>query len=95
METLIALGSISAFALFLFFVVRYSIEYYQGKLDMVDMVDMAIMDINEALTSASIIVLVVTIGKYFEGKVKRKIAKLTEKIFPESTLFKEMQVRYV
>jgi hypothetical protein len=92
METLIALGSISAFALFLFFVVRYSIEYYQGTLDMVDM---AIMDINEALTSASIIVLVVTIGKYFEGKVKRKIAKLTEKIFPESTLFKEMQVKYV
>jgi cation transport ATPase len=92
METLIALGSISAFALFLFFVIRYSIEYYQGTLHMVDM---AIMDINEALTSASIIVLVVTIGKYFEGKVKRKIAKLTEKIFPESTLFKEMQVRYV
>jgi hypothetical protein len=41
------------------------------------MVDMAIMDINEALTSASIIVLVVTVGKYFEGKVKQKIAKLT------------------
>jgi hypothetical protein len=56
---------------------------------------MAIMDINEALTSASIIVLVVTIGKYFEGKVKRKIAKLTEKIFPESTLFKVMKVKYV
>jgi hypothetical protein len=31
---------------------------------------MAIMDINDSLTSASIIVLVVTIGKYFEGKVK-------------------------
>lgn len=34
------------------------------------MPSMAIMDINDSLTSASIIVLVVTIGKYFEGKVK-------------------------
>jgi hypothetical protein len=41
------------------------------------MVSMAIMDINEALTSASIIVLVVTIGNSFEKKVKRKIINLT------------------
>ena len=34
---------------------------------------MAIMDINEALTSASIIILVVTVGKHFEDRVKRKI----------------------
>jgi hypothetical protein len=34
---------------------------------------MAIMDINDALTSASIIILVVNIGKFFEHKVKRKI----------------------
>jgi hypothetical protein len=64
--------------------VRYSIEYFNGE---IEMMSMAIMDINEALTSASIIVLVVTVGKYFEGKVKSKIAKLTEEIFPESTLF--------
>ena len=37
----------------------------------------AIMDINDALTSSAIIVLVVTIGKYFEGKVKEKIEKMT------------------
>ena len=67
METLIALGSISAFALFLFFLGRYTIEYVN---DQITMPTMAIMDINDSLTSASIIVLVVTIGKYFEGKVK-------------------------
>lgn len=39
----------------------------------VDMLEMKIMDINDALTSASIIVLVVNIGKYLEHKVKRKI----------------------
>jgi cation transport ATPase len=43
METLIALGSISAFALFMFFMVRYSVEYYHGSHVMVSM---AIMDIN-------------------------------------------------
>lgn len=73
METLIALGSISAFLLFLFFIVKYWIEYSTtgaaaGK---------AIMDVNEALTSASIVVLVVTIGKYFEEQIKRRISKLT------------------
>jgi len=67
METLIALGSISAFALFLFFLGRYTIEYVN---DQINMPHKAIMDINDSLTSASIIVLVVTIGKYFEGKVK-------------------------
>ena len=40
------------------------------------------MEINDALASSSIIVLVVTIGKYFEGKVKKKIERMTERIFP-------------
>lgn len=39
--------------------------------------------------------LVVTVGKYFEGEVKKKISKLTEAIFPESTLFENMKVNYV
>jgi len=38
-----------------------------------EMAHMAVMDINDALTSASIIVLVVNVGKYLEHKVKRKI----------------------
>ena len=36
------------------------------------------MDINHSLTSASIIVLVVTIGKYLERKAKLRIEKMTE-----------------
>ena len=59
METLIALGSLSAFGLSLFFLFRYTFERTVHK-------HKAIMDINHALTSASIIVLVVTIGKYLE-----------------------------
>jgi hypothetical protein len=50
------------------------------------------MDINDALTSASIIVLVVNVGKYLEHQVKRKIEAMTEKIFPKSTLFANMKV---
>ena len=53
------------------------------------------MDINDALTSACIIVLVVTIGKHFESKVKAKISKMTEDIFPESTLFANMNIDYI
>jgi P-type Cu+ transporter len=55
----------------------------------------AIMDINDALTSASIIVLVVTVGKYVERQAKLKIEKMTDEIFPESVLFKDMSVTYV
>lgn len=58
METLIALGSVSAFGLSAFFLVRYTLLG-------VEHLHMAIMDINDALTSASVIVLTVTIGKHF------------------------------
>lgn len=75
METLIALGSVSAFFLFLFFLVRYSYESFQGELANTCE---AIMYMTDALTSASIIVLVVTVGKYFESKVKQKIDRMTE-----------------
>lgn len=88
METLIALGSLSASSLALFFILRYSIVGY-------DHLHMAIMDINDALTSASVIVLTVTIGKNFESRAKLQIEKITDEIFPESVLFQDMQVEYI
>lgn len=75
METLIALGSISAFSLFLFFAGSYTIEYINNE---IVNFPMAVMDINDTLTSSAIIVLVVTIGKYFESKVKQKIEQMTD-----------------
>ena len=95
METLIALGSVSAFSLFLFFIIKYTVSYAKGDIDTEDKYVDAILDINEALTSSAIIVLVVTIGKYFETKVKQRIEKMTEEIFPESTLFANMKVNFV
>jgi cation transport ATPase len=62
METLIALGSLSAFSLFVYFIFKHSIDFFSGNLVHRHQ---AIMDINSSLSSASIIVLVVTIGKYF------------------------------
>ena len=70
METLVSLGCISAFCLFLFFGIRYTFEFIDDEL--IDQKE-AIININNALTSSSIIVLVVTIGKHFEGKIKGKI----------------------
>jgi P-type Cu+ transporter len=92
METLIALGSLSALALAFFYLVRYSIDLLNHT---IPDVPAAIMDINDALTSASIIVLVVTVGKYVERQAKLKIEKMTDEIFPESVLFKDMSVTYV
>ena len=39
--------------------------------------------------------LVVTIGKYFEGKVLQKIERMTKQIFIESSLFSNMKASYV
>lgn len=75
METLIALGSLSAFSLFIYFLIKHSIDFLKGEMTHTHK---AIMDINASLSSASIIVLVVTIGKYFEGKVKQRISKMND-----------------
>lgn len=40
------------------------------------------MEMNDALASSAIIVLVVNIGKHFEKQVKIKITQMTEQIFP-------------
>jgi cation transport ATPase len=93
METLIALGSLSAISLWIMFLIKYGWDILSGE--GVKDVGEAVMDINDALTSASIIVLVVTIGKHFEQKVKNKIEAMTEQIFPESTLFANMKVELI
>jgi|JI9StandDraft_1071089.scaffolds.fasta_scaffold300850_2 cation transport ATPase len=85
METLIALGSLSSFALSLFFIFKYTVFGYQHP-------HKAIMEVNDALSSASLIVLTVTIGKHFEKRVKERIESITEEIFPESVLFQNMFV---
>lgn len=64
------MGCLSAFGLFAFFSARYTLDFINDKLD--DTTE-AVTNINNALTSSSIIVLVVTIGKHFEKKVKDKI----------------------
>ena len=61
METLVALGSMSAFALFLFFLVRYTLQMLTGELN--DKM-MAMMVLNDALTSSTLIILIVTVGKF-------------------------------
>lgn len=95
METLIALGCTSAFALFLFFIGMYTVDYAHNLLNTTMLLSNAIMHINDSLTSSSIIVLVVTVGKYFETKAKENIVKMTQQIFPESTLFKNMEIKFV
>lgn len=53
------------------------------------------MEMNDALASSAIIVLVVNIGKHFEKKVKDKIQTMAEQLFPESKLFENMKVTHI
>jgi hypothetical protein len=39
---------------------------------------MAMMVLNDALTSSTLIILIVTVGKFLERKVKKKIESMTE-----------------
>jgi cation transport ATPase len=75
METLVALGSTSAFALFLFFLVRYTFEMLTNELTEKMM---AMMVLNDALTSSTLIILIVNVGKFLERKIKKKIENMTE-----------------
>ena len=54
-----------------------------------------IMEMNDALASAAIIVLVVNIGKHFQKKVKDKIQQMASQLFPESKLFQNMKITYI
>lgn len=83
METLVSLGCMSAFFLFLFFFARFTLEFLSDN----QIMGHEIMEMNDALASSAIIVLVVSIGKHFEKEVKNKIQTMTERIFPESKLF--------
>lgn len=91
METLISLGCLSAFFLFMFFFTRFTLEFLDGN----QIMGHQIMEMNDALASSAIIVLVVNIGKHFEKEVKGKIQAMTEKIFPESKLFENMNVTHI
>ena len=46
METLIALGSVSAFVLFIFFLIKYTISYAQGEIDTETKYVEAVLDVN-------------------------------------------------
>lgn len=91
METLISLGCISAFFLFCFFFARFTLEFISGK----EITGHSIMEMNDALASSAIIVLVVNIGKHFERKVKGRIQAMSAQLFPESKLFENMSITLI
>lgn len=74
METLITLGSLSAFLLSLF-ELGQAITYNRGG-------HMEVMLIADSLMSTALILCIVSVGKFFEEKAKLKIAKMTKEIFP-------------
>ncbi|KAL4490313.1 hypothetical protein ABPG72_004352 [Tetrahymena utriculariae] len=102
METLVALGSLSAAIMSIFLIIIYFIEIEDAPDNMGHMSDheksdrkMKIEEIVHMLETAALILSIVTIGKYLEGQSKRSIIQMTEKLFPEEQLLANLNTKYI
>ena len=89
METLIAIGSFSSLmmAIFLFVIFLFKDYYSNKRINDSERIE-KIKEIINLLGSSGIILIIVSIGKFFENKAKMNILKMTNEIFPEGKLFK-------
>lgn len=53
------------------------------------------MNVTHMFESTALILTVISIGKYFEGKAKQTILKMQEKIFPAEQLLKTTHYNYL
>ncbi|CAD8121000.1 unnamed protein product [Paramecium sonneborni] len=94
MDTLLTLGSLAAFSMSLFLIIVYTIEGNQNQEEKMNQAMQLerIMNIIHDLESAGLILTVITIGKYFEGKAKQTILDMQNQIFPQDQLLKTPNV---
>ena len=104
MESLITLGSLSSFFMSIFLIIGYGIENSSKTPDNISIgmeQDMnserkdQILMIVEMLETTSLILAIITIGKFLEDKAKMHIVKMTDEIFPENTLLKNTELEYI
>jgi len=105
METLITLGSLSSFIMAVFLIVGYGIEN-TSKSYLEDNAQLSYSDkeaerrsqilmIVEMFETTSLILAIITIGKFLEDKAKLHIVKMTDEIFPENTLLTNTKLEYI
>ncbi|EAR85040.1 E1-E2 ATPase family protein (macronuclear) [Tetrahymena thermophila SB210] len=102
METLVSIGCFSSLLLTVFLLLTYFFEDYNEVLGSNQLTDqqkhsrsMKISEIVHMMESASLILAIITLGKYQEGKVKKSILDMTDKLFPEDQLLKNTQVTII
>ncbi|CAD8196301.1 unnamed protein product [Paramecium octaurelia] len=97
MDTLLTLGSLAAYCMSLFLIVVYTLEGQntEEETDCEETQMERIMNIIHDLESAGLILTVITIGKYFEGKAKQTIMEMQNQIFPQDQLLKTPTVMKV
>lgn len=105
METLITVGSLASFIMAVFLIIGYSIEntsetnkikektMTQGQIEYNRREQILI--IVEMLETTSLILAIITIGKFLEDKAKMTIVKMTDEIFPENTLLQNTKLTYI
>ena len=69
MDTLITLGSLSAFIMSVMMIALYQIQIV-NRFITADEKDGMVMSISHMLESTGLILVIIKIGKYFEGKAK-------------------------
>jgi Cu+-exporting ATPase len=72
MDSLVSLGSLSAFIMSVMLTITYGIEHY-NYVEEDDVILDRIMMIASFLESTSLILTVITIGKFFESRAKKTI----------------------
>ncbi|CAD8173001.1 unnamed protein product [Paramecium pentaurelia] len=87
MDTLLTLGSLAAYVMSIFMLIVYTIESENESTEKYDQLE-RIMNVIHDLESAGLILTVITIGKYFEGKAKQTIMDMQNQIFPQEQLLK-------
>lgn len=70
MDTLLTLGSLAAYIMSIFMTVVYAVENTANREYTKEEESERIMNVIHDLESAGLILTVITIGKYFEGKAK-------------------------
>jgi P-type Cu+ transporter len=97
METLITLGSLSATIMLVYLIIIYSLE------DISELMPhernhekmMRVTMFLHMMETATLIICIVNIGKYLEGKAKKSIIKMTEDIFPEDSIEGNSHMNYI
>lgn len=93
METLVAIGCTSSMVMSVFMIISDTISGDSGM--KMDNINIKIGELVHMLETASLILTIMTVGKFQESKVKKSILEMSNELFPEEELLLNMRVNLV